>query len=159
MTPERLAQRRAFTREWMRSQPPEYRAWENMKKRCYYPMQDGYERYGGRGIRVSSRWLASFSNFYEDMGPKPTPQHQLDRIDNNGHYQLGNCQWATPTENNRKKSNISMDWEKVGLIRSLFSTGKSSRKQLAVRFGLSSNGLNQIISNVRWNDPSYVYKK
>lgn len=73
----------------------EYRAWARMKRRCLDPRTDGYHRYGGRGITVCPRWLNSFENFLADMGPRPTDQHSLDRVNNNGNYEPGNCRWAT----------------------------------------------------------------
>ena len=80
---------------------PEYNAWQSMKQRCYNPKTTHYESYGGRGVRVCDRWLESFMNFYEDMGPKPTPTHSVDRIDNykliDG-YSKENCRWATKSE-------------------------------------------------------------
>lgn len=95
-----------------RNRTPVYRAWESMIYRCTKPNSPAYVDYGGRGICVCERWLQSFEAFLEDMGPKPSSQFSLDRIDNNGHYEPGNCHWATRTtqmRNTRKNHSISID--------------------------------------------------
>jgi hypothetical protein len=79
----------------------EYRTWIAMKSRCYNTKSTIYSYYGGRGITVCDRWLESFQNFYEDMGPKPSPTYSIDRIDNykliDG-YSKENCRWASKSE-------------------------------------------------------------
>lgn len=77
---------------------PLYTAWNSMVSRCYYSSHSGYPQYGGRGIKVCSRWL-DFNTFVKDMGNRPTATHQLDRKDSNGMYSPDNCRWTTPTEN------------------------------------------------------------
>lgn len=84
---------------------PEWGCWSGMRTRCTNRRSKSWARYGGRGIRVCERW-GSFENFLVDMGPKPTPQHSIDRIDNEGHYEPGNCRWSLGKEqrDNRRVS-------------------------------------------------------
>ncbi len=83
-----------------------YITWVNMKTRCLNLNNDRYKDYGGRGIRICKKWML-FEGFYEDMGERPEGL-TLERIDNNGNYELGNCKWSNPREqaNNTRTNRI-----------------------------------------------------
>ncbi len=80
------------------SDTAEYGIWRGMIDRCGNAGMDAYRNYGGRGIKVCDRWLGSFELFLEDMGKRPSEKHSIDRKNNNGDYEPGNCRWATPKE-------------------------------------------------------------
>lgn len=93
-----------------RTKTPIYRSWQMMLNRCSNKRCKDYHRYGGRGITVCDRWRfgdgnrSGFECFLADMGERP-PNTSIDRYPNNdGHYEPGNCRWATQSQQCRNKS-------------------------------------------------------
>lgn len=76
---------------------PIYQVWLQIIQRCTNPKNRKFSYYGGRGITVCERWL-KFENFFADMGERPRKGLSIDRIDNDGGYEPGNCRWATGSE-------------------------------------------------------------
>lgn len=90
----------------------EFRAWNQLRRRCDNPKDPSYANYGGRGVRVSADWIESFANFYRDMGPRPGSGYSIERIDVNGNYCRENCKWATHLEQaNNKRNNIKITFD------------------------------------------------
>lgn len=81
-------------------QSPEFYAFLNAKRRCANPADKRYSDYGGRGIQFK---FATFEEFFAEIGPRPSPDHSVDRKDNSGHYEPGNLKWSTRTEQQRNR--------------------------------------------------------
>jgi len=120
----------------------EWSTWASMKSRCAQTKGEDYEWYGKRGIKVCERWLESFDNFYKDMGPKPSKDYSIDRINNDGNYEPGNCRWATMKQqaNNKRwchntKSKLTDD--NVREIRNLLLQG-IPKSHIAKKFNVSA---------------------
>ncbi len=103
-----------------------------MLSRCLYKRGNQYPTYGGRGITVCSRWL-DFNNFVTDMGDKPGPTYQLDRINSDGNYCPDNCRWVTPSQNTtnsrprngKKYKGVYRDKKRNKVFSSITLNGKS----------------------------------
>ena len=81
----------------------EYKSWSHMIRRCTDPNSHNYKWYGGKGIKVHPRYL-KFQNFLDDLGPRPSPKHSIDRIDGTKNYEPGNLRWATQKEQVRNQN-------------------------------------------------------
>lgn len=81
----------------------EYTIWSQMIQRCTNENDVSYCRYGGRGITVCGEWINNFSAFLQHIGCRPSPDHSVDRIDNDKGYEPGNVRWATRSEQQRNR--------------------------------------------------------
>lgn len=121
--------------------PPEYIVWVNFRNRCEDPRDKQYPSYGGRGITVDARWQ-SYEAFYADMGPRPSADHQIDRIDNDGPYAPGNCRWATRTENcSNRRDNVFVEWHGESL----------TVPEWARRVGIKKHTIHQRLNKLGWD--------
>jgi len=126
-----------------------------MLQRCSNSARSDWPRYGGRGITVSGRWHR-FENFLADMGDCP-PGLSLDRINNDGNYEPGNCRWATFEQQtrNRRPNGGELHWNAkltvhdVVAIRKLAHDGMTHRA-LGSMFGVSHANIGDIVRRQEW---------
>lgn len=103
----------------------EYSAWLDAKRRCFEPSHRQFKHYGGRGITMCREWAESVEQFFKDMGPCPTGL-TLDRINNDGNYEPGNCRWTTrqiQIRNQRRSVKITHNGETLSLDEWAAKTG------------------------------------
>jgi hypothetical protein len=150
-----------------------YHRWKGMVRRCHNPNDKSYKDYGGRGIIVCDRWREpngkGCENYYNDvheiLGPRPSSEHSLDRIDNDGNYEISNLRWATKVEQhkNRRKfkqlklrrnyivesgnRNYKLSQEQVEEIRTKYIPNVYGFKRLAKEYGVSDSTISYVIKN------------
>lgn len=122
-----------------------YEAWHSAKGRCYRRSNPSYGNYGSRGIQMCEAWINSFEQFFADMGECPDGM-QLDRINNDGNYEPGNCRWVTPAENSQNRRSIKLTRTAAKAIK----RSVRSAKELASRFGVSVWTIYDIRRGRRW---------
>lgn len=135
---------------------PTYHSWASMKDRCQNPNSNRYEYYGARGIKVCDRWQ-DFSNFLEDMGERP-PGKTLDRVDNNGNYEPGNCRWATQKEqiqNRRDRKDqkffIAIDSQDIMIV-------SNNQSEFARQYGLDQRHINHCLKGKQKSHKGWRFK-
>ena len=128
---------------------PEYKAWHSMWQRCTVATDKRFRNYGARGITVCERWQ-TFENFLADMGPR-LKGRSLDRKDNNGNYEPGNCHWATAEQQARNTRRTKLTASKVREIKELLRQ-RLSHSKIARRFGVSKGAVSGISNGTKWAD-------
>ena len=139
---------------------PLLKTWEGMVARCHNPSAISFPRYGGRGVSVCDRWRHSFVAFVEDMGPRPEGC-TLDRINNDGNYEPGNCRWATKAQQmsgrdhakgsrhgSAKANGLTED--SVFAMRRVLALGLFPQRQIARWWSVSECAVSFISRNRTW---------
>lgn len=127
---------------------PLYKMWCGMRRRCDDTKCKSYLDYGGRGIKVCSRWY-NFWYFVEDMGERPTRSHQIDRIDNDKGYFPGNCRWATPKQQARNRRNTILTEDLAKEIRRRREYG-DRMCDIARSLNLTYHTVENVVRNLCW---------
>jgi hypothetical protein len=98
------------------SKSPEYKSWSHAKTRCTNKQSKKYPYYGARGITMCQEWIDSFEAFFAYVGPKPSSQHSIGRIDVNKGYEPGNVRWETLSDQARSRTDnvfVFLDGKKI----------------------------------------------
>jgi hypothetical protein len=118
-----------------------------MLRRCESQTDKSFGNYGGRGITVCEQWRSSPETFFSDMGPRPSPDHSIDRYpDKNGDYEPGNCRWATSSEQNRNRRNTKLTEAQASAI----LDDPRSQRVIAAEYGVSQRAVWSIKHGIFW---------
>lgn len=132
-----------------RTSSSEYNIWSGMLARCYNPKSHAYHLYGGRGIQMTSEWRDSFEAFYADMGPRPSPKHSIERVDNDAGYSAANCIWAT-ADVQAKNRRCNLKITHVGKTQCLADWAKElnvNEDRLRARFNATGRDLEKALAS------------
>jgi hypothetical protein len=144
---------RACMNKYIRTKKPnrsEYNSWRAMKARCGNPNDKKYHNYGGRGISVCERWRGSFDAFLADMGNKPTPKHEIDRVDSDGNYEPSNCRWVTHAVNTQRIKGRTIRMCDAKTIMWLYQNNHMGVSRLAAEWAVSVSCIENIVYGTSW---------
>jgi hypothetical protein len=139
--------KRARYTKYDQSRLGELNIWRHMMARCTKADRSDFHYYGGRGIKVCDRWQ-TFENFLADMGPRPSPKHSLDRINNDGNYEPSNCRWATKGQQARNSRQAKLSFMAARVIRRLH--GRLSPAELGHVFGVVEGQIKSVHAGRSW---------
>lgn len=128
---------------------------KSMKARCYSSTHRSFPRYGGRGISICQEWLEDENVFYQwALGNGYRKGLQIDRINNDGHYDPENCRFVTPAQNQHNTSKNLLIDEDIRCIRSLYKSGRKKQQEIAQFFGVNQSTISVICSEKTWKEES-----
>ncbi len=136
---------------------PTYNSWAHMKARCLNSNCLEYKNYGGRGIKVCERWL-DFENFLADMGERPEGL-TLDRIDNDGDYEPGNCRWATRKEQRQNQRDRKDQYYFIAIDEHGTMTVSNNQHEFARQHGLNQRHIADCLNGRRKSHGGWKFRK
>ena len=136
---------------------PTYISWQGIKARCQNPNRSDYERYGGRDIKVCERWQ-DFENFLSDMGERPEGK-TLDRINNDGDYEPGNCRWATPKEQRQNQRDRKDQYFFIALDFQGTVITSNNQHEFARQHGLDQSNITHCLNGKRKSHKGWRFKR
>ena len=136
---------------------PTYQSWRHMKTRCQNPNCLEYKKYGSRGIKVCERWM-DFANFLEDMGERPE-NTTLDRIDNDGDYEPGNCRWATWKEQNQNRRDLKSQCLFIAMDSQGTMIASNNQLEFARQHSLNVSHINDCLNGRRKSHKGWRFKR
>lgn len=120
-----------------------YGTWRAMMIRCYYAKHPTFKRYGARGIAVCAAWH-DFQTFVAQIPARPTPQHTVERIENDGNYEPGNVCWATRYEQGRNRSTTKISvTDQLEMVRLRLAGTKQA--EIATKFSISQGRVSALL--------------
>ena len=131
--------------------PAEHRAWMLIKQRTLNPNNPNYPRYGGAGISICEQWASSFTAFFEHIGPRPSADHSVDRIDNSKGYFPGNVRWATAAEQVQNSRTAKLTPDTVRAIRAAAAAGVPT-KALAEKYRIRDYSVRNVVKGYTWGN-------
>ena len=129
--------------------PQIYRLWLAIRNRCNNKRGQDYRYYGGRGIRVCTRWN-NFAAFAKDVGPHPGKGWTLDRRNNDGDYRRGNVRWASRKVQGRNRGYCRLSLLLARKVRRRYSEGGITHRVLAKRFKVARTTISKAIRRESW---------
>ena len=136
---------------------PTYISWAQMKYRCQNPSCKHYKNYGGRGIKVCKRWQ-DFENFLSDMGER-SEGTTLDRVDNNGNYEPGNCRWGTPKQQIHNRRDLRNQYLFIAMDSQGTMIASNNQSEFARQHGLGRSNITHCLNGRRKSHKGWRFKR